>query len=54
MLPPFTVAELGAIPDSALEQGMQAFCTDEAGGAVPVFFDGAGNWRRCTDRNIIS
>jgi hypothetical protein len=33
--------------------GAIAYCTDESGGAVPVFFDGT-NWRRMTDRAIIS
>lgn len=51
--PAFTVADLQAIPVEALEQGMRAYCTDEAGGAVPVFFDGS-TWRRCTDRSVIS
>lgn len=27
--------------------------TDDVGGRVPAFSDGT-NWRRCTDRNIIS
>jgi hypothetical protein len=29
------------------------FVPDETGGAVPAFSDGA-NWRRVTDRNIVS
>jgi hypothetical protein len=33
--------------------GTEAFCTDETGGAVPVFSDGT-DWRRVTDRAIIS
>lgn len=52
-LPGFTVAELNAIPDEALEDGMTAFCTNETGGAVPVFFY-SNQWRRVTDRNVIS
>ncbi len=31
----------------------QIYVTDDVGGAVPAFSDGA-NWRRVTDRNIIS
>gem|GEM_PF-6441006 len=33
--------------------GALAFCTDETGGAVPVFSDGAV-WRRMTDRAIVA
>ena len=45
-----TVSELVLISATV---GAMAFCTDESGGAVPVFYDGS-NWRRMTDRNIIS
>jgi len=45
-----TVAELAAI--TPLE-GLSAYCSNEAGGAVPVFADGT-NWRRATDRAIVS
>ena len=45
----YTVAELPAVPD---EPGM-IFVSDETGGAVPAFSDGT-NWRRCTDRVIVS
>lgn len=44
-----TVAALGS---AALPSRMK-FCTDETGGAVPVFSDGT-NWRRVTDRAIAS
>lgn len=48
-LPPYTLANLpSAVTVGA---GAQAFCTNEAGGAVPVFSDGV-NWRRVTDRAI--
>ena len=48
----FTVAQLqGGITGQIA--GSQTYCTNESGGAVPVFFDGA-NWRRVTDRAIIS
>jgi hypothetical protein len=33
--------------------GSTAFCTNESGGSVPVFYDGT-NWRRVTDRAVIS
>lgn len=46
----YTVSQLNTVVPSA---GSMAFCTNESGGAVPVFFDGI-NWRRVTDRNIIS
>jgi hypothetical protein len=45
-----TVAQLLVTSATA---GAMAYCTDESGGAVPVFYDGS-NWRRVTDRNIIS
>jgi hypothetical protein len=45
-----TVSELGSTVSSV---GAVAFCTNETGGAVPVFYDGA-NWRRITDRAVIS
>jgi hypothetical protein len=46
-----TVSQLNAL--GGVSAGAMAFCTDESGGAVPVFYDGT-NWRRMTDRNIIS
>jgi hypothetical protein len=47
-----TVAQLQAgLPGQSA--GSTAYCTDESGGAVPVFYDGT-NWRRMTDRTIIS
>ena len=48
-LPTYTVATLPTVPD---EPGM-IFVSDETGGAVPAFSDGT-NWRRCTDRAIVS
>jgi hypothetical protein len=45
-----TVAQLQAIVASV---GSSAFCTNESGGAVPVFYDGT-SWRRVTDRAVIS
>jgi hypothetical protein len=48
----FTVAQLTAGITGQIS-GSITYCTDESGGAVPVFFDGT-NWRRMTDRAIIS
>lgn len=48
--PSKTVAELATFTPTA---GALAFCSDEVGGAVLVFGDGA-NWRRVTDRAIAS
>ena len=45
----YTVATLPATPAA----GSHAYCSDEVGGAVPVFGDGT-NWRRVTDRAIAS
>lgn len=45
----YTVATLPASPVA----GSQAYCSNESGGAVPVFGDGT-NWRRVTDRAIAS
>jgi len=35
------------------EMGTLAYCTNETGGAQPVFYDGT-NWRRMTDLTVIS
>jgi hypothetical protein len=51
VLPSFTVAEVGDLNASPAAQII--FVTDETGGAVPAFSDGT-NWRRVTDRNIVS
>jgi hypothetical protein len=45
-----TVAELGALVATS---GAIAYCSDEAGGAVPVFYDGT-DWRRMTDRTVVA
>lgn len=43
-----------ALPAAAtVGAGAMAFCTDESGGAVPVFSDGT-DWRRVTDRAVVS
>ncbi len=46
----YTVTQLGSLVASA---GSMAYCSDETGGAVPVFYDGT-NWRRVTDRAVVS
>jgi hypothetical protein len=46
----YTKAQLLAL--SYADPGSMAFCTDEVGGAVPVFYDGA-DWRRVTDREVV-
>lgn len=45
-----TVSELSTLVG---EIGSIVYCTDETGGAVPVFYDGT-NWRRFTDRTVVS
>jgi nitrous oxidase accessory protein NosD len=45
----YTVATL----PSAAVAGMVIYVSDESGGAVLAFSDGI-NWRRCTDRAIVS
>jgi len=51
LLPSYTVSQLGSL--SASPAGQFVYCTDESGGAVPSFSDGT-NWRRVTDRAIVS
>lgn len=46
----YTVAGL---PSAAGLTGAQVYVTNESGGAVPAFSDGT-NWRRVTDRAIVS
>lgn len=48
--PGYTVATL---PDAARNPRAMVFVSDEAGGAVLAFSDGT-NWRRSTDRAIVS
>lgn len=49
ILPSYAVAGLPAVGTA----GGMIFVTDETGGAVPAFSDGT-NWRRVTDRAIVS
>jgi hypothetical protein len=46
----FVVANL---PDAALWEGGIVYVSDETGGAVLAFADGT-NWRRVTDRAVVS
>lgn len=50
LLKSFTVAD---VPDATIWTGAMIYVSDEAGGAIPAFSDGT-NWRRFTDRAIIS
>lgn len=49
-LPSYTVS---GVPAAADWQGSLIYVSNESGGAVPAFSDGT-NWRRVTDRAIIS
>jgi hypothetical protein len=50
VFPSFAVAD---VPDPTTCEGAIIYVSDESGGAVPAFSDGT-NWRRMTDRQIIS
>ncbi len=50
LLQPYAKAKL---PTSDIPPGAMIYVTDEAGGAVPAFWDGS-SWRRCTDRAVVS
>jgi len=41
------------LPDPLMSLGLLIYVSDETGGAVPAFSDGA-NWRRITDRAVVS
>jgi hypothetical protein len=49
----YTVAGVGLPSASAAGAGADIFVSDEAGGAVIAFSDGT-NWRRVTDRAVVS
>lgn len=49
-LPVFTAVDL---PLSGTNSNRLIYISDESGGAVPAFSDGV-NWRRCTDRAVVS
>lgn len=48
LLPAYALANL----PTAAPAWAVVICTDESGGAVPVFKDASGDWRRVTDRAI--
>ncbi len=50
VLPSYTVATL---PSASANPQRLVYVSDESGGPVPVFSDGT-NWRRVTDRAIVS
>jgi hypothetical protein len=49
VLPSYAVIDL----PPATTIGQLIYVTDETGGAIPAFADGT-NWRRVTDRTIVS
>jgi hypothetical protein len=51
--PRLTAYTVATVPSAAANPYAQIFVTDEVGGAVPAFSDGT-NWRRVTDRAIVS
>jgi hypothetical protein len=50
LLQPYAKANL---PTANVQAGAMIYVSDEAGGAVPAFFDGT-NWCRVTDRAVVS
>lgn len=44
---------VSTLPSAETVAGL-IYVTDESGGEVPAFSDSAGNWRRITDRTIVS
>lgn len=51
--PSYTVAQLGSVVLPGDWPNAMVICSNETGGLVPAFSDGT-NWRRVTDRNIVS
>lgn len=49
-LPSYTV---GTVPSASKNPSSMIYVSNESGGAVPAFSDGT-NWRRVTDRAVIS
>jgi len=49
-LPSYTVL---TVPDATIWGASMIYVTDETGGAIPAFSDGT-NWRRVTDRTVVS
>jgi hypothetical protein len=53
-LPSYTVASVPASADLPnASEAWLIYVTDETGGAIPAFWDGT-NWRRVSDRIIVS
>ena len=50
---PLTSYKVAALPDATKFVNAQIYVSNESGGAVPAFSDGT-NWRRVTDRAIVS
>lgn len=48
--PEYTVA---TVPDATTNEGAMIYVSDETGGAVIAFSDGS-DWRRVTDRAVVS
>jgi len=52
-LVPFAVYTVATVPTASSYTGAIIMVSDETGGYVPAFSDGT-NWRRVTDRAIVS
>lgn len=50
LLAPYAIADL---PTASLWENGLVYVTNDIGGAVPAFSDGT-DWRRCTDRAVVS
>ena len=48
-----SIHKVSDVPSAASWTGAMIYVPDESGGPVPAFSDGT-NWRRCTDRVVIS
>ena len=47
------VSTVANLPTPPSDKSFILFVSNETGGSVPAYWDG-GNWRRCTDRNIVT
>lgn len=50
---PLFISTVADLPNATLWEGSWIYVSDETGGAVPAFSDGT-DWRRCTDRAVVS
>jgi len=50
---PLSSYTVAGLPDATRNARAIIYISDETGGAVPAFSDGT-NWRRMTDRNVVS